>query len=147
MKQFKFTIQGNKYDVNVINVEDNIAEIEVNGSVYQVEVDKKIAATKTPKLVRSVAVPATESHKSQQKTNAPSSQKGAGHVKSPLPGVILDVFVREGDQVKVGTKMILLEAMKMENNINADKDGIIKAIKVNKGDSVLEGDILIEIGV
>ena len=147
MKQFKFTIQGNKYDVNVKNVEDNIAEIEVNGSVYQVEVDKKIAASKTPKLVRSVAVPTTESHKSQQKTNSPSSQKGVGHVKSPLPGVILDIFVKEGDQVTVGKKLMLLEAMKMENNINADKDGVIKSIKVGKGDSVLEGDILIEIGV
>ncbi len=146
MKNFKFTIQGNKYEVNVLNVEENIAEIEVNGSVFKVEVDKKITQTKTPKLIRPVAVPTTESDKSQQKTSAPSEKKGAGLVKSPLPGVILGVFVREGDTVKIGDKLILLEAMKMENNINADKSGVIKAIKVKQGESVLEGDVLIEIG-
>lgn len=146
MKSFRFTIQGNKYDVNILNVEENIAEIEVNGTLYKVEVDKKIASSKTPKLVRTVAVPSTETTPSQLKTSAPTAPKGTGHVKSPLPGVILDVYVKEGDQVKIGQKLILLEAMKMENNINADKEGTIKSVKVKKGDSVLEGDVLIEIG-
>ncbi|WP_337865926.1 biotin/lipoyl-containing protein [Ignavibacterium sp.] len=146
MKNFKFTIQGNQYDVNILNVEDNIAEVDVNGTVYKVEVDKKITSTKTPKLVRTVAVPSTETTPSQLKTSAPSAPKGTGFVKSPLPGVILDVYIKEGDQVKVGQKLILLEAMKMENNINADKEGIVKSVKVKKGDSVLEGDVLVEIG-
>lgn len=146
MKNFKFTIQGNKYDVSILNVEDNIADVEVNGAVYKVEVDKIISQSKTPKLVRSVAVPATESDKSQLKTSAPESPKGAGFVKSPLPGVILHVHVKEGDKIKIGTKLITLEAMKMENNINADKEGIIKSVKVKAGDSVLEGEVLIEIG-
>lgn len=146
MKSFKFTIQGNKYDVNILNVEENIAEIEVNGTLYKVEVDKKIASSKTPKLVRTVAVPSTETTPSQLKTSAPTAPKGTGYVKSPLPGVILDVYVKEGDQVKIGQKLILLEAMKMENNINADKEGTIKSVKVKKGDSVLEGEVLIEIG-
>jgi glutaconyl-CoA/methylmalonyl-CoA decarboxylase subunit gamma len=146
MKKFKFTIQGNKYDVNVVNVEDNIAEIEVNGATYTVEVDKVIAQSKTPKLVRSVAVPSTDTTPSQQKTSAPTGPKGAGFVKSPLPGVILNVHVKEGETVKMGTKLITLEAMKMENNINADKEGVIKSIKVKAGESVLEGDVLIEIG-
>ncbi len=146
MKNFRFTIQGNKYDVKILNIEDNLAEIEVNGAVYEVEVDKMIPQTKTPKLVRSVAVPTTESVPSQLKTSAPMAHKGTGFVKSPLPGVILNVYVREGDIVKVGTKLITLEAMKMENNINADKEGIIKSVKVKQGDSVLEGELLIEIG-
>lgn len=146
MKNFKFTIQGNKYDVKILDVDENIAEIEVNGTLYKVEVDKKISPTKTPRLVRSLAVPSTESVPSQLKTSAPATPKGAGFIKSPLPGVILDVHVREGDKVTAGTKLITLEAMKMENNINADKAGIIKSLKVKKGDSVLEGDILIEIG-
>jgi biotin carboxyl carrier protein len=146
MKNFKFTIQGNKYDVNVISVEDDIAEIEVNGTVYKVELEKKMSTTKTPRLVRSFAVPSTESSPSQLKTSAPSAPKGAGYVKSPLPGVILEIHVKEGDKVSVGQRLITLEAMKMENNINADKEGIVKSIKVNKGDSVLEGDTLIEIG-
>lgn len=146
MKKFKFTIQGNKYDVHILNVEDNIAEIEVNGAVYQVEVDKVISQSKTPKLVRSVVVPSTESGKSEQRTSAPTAPKGTGFIKSPLPGVILQVYVKEGDIVKVGTKLLMLEAMKMENNINADKEGVVKSIKVKTGDSVLEGDVLIEIG-
>jgi biotin carboxyl carrier protein len=146
MKKFKFTIQGNKYDVNIVNVEENIAEVEVNGAVYKVEVDKLITQSKTPKLVRSVAVPSTDTTPSQQKTSAPGAPKGVGYIKSPLPGVILNVHVKEGEVVKVGTKLITLEAMKMENNINTDKDGVIKSIKVKAGDSVLEGDVLIEIG-
>jgi biotin carboxyl carrier protein len=146
MKNFNFTIQGNKYDVKILDVDDNIAEIEVNGTLYKVEVDRKISTTKTPKLIRSVAVPSTESVPSQLKTSAPSLPKGAGHIKSPLPGVILDVHVKEGDKVMPGSKLITLEAMKMENNINADKPGVVKSLKVKKGDSVLEGDILIEIG-
>lgn len=146
MKNFKFTIQGNKYDVKVLDVEDNIAEVDVNGTIYKVEVDRKISTTKTPRLVRSVAVPSTESVPSQLKTSAPTTPKGAGFIKSPLPGVILDVHVKEGDKVTPGTRLITLEAMKMENNINADKAGVVKSLKVKKGDSVLEGDILIEIG-
>lgn len=146
MKNFKFTIQGNKYDVNVVNAEDNIVEIEVNGATYKVEVDKVITQSKTPKLIRSVAVPTTDSVPSQLKTSSPASPKGLGLVKSPLPGVIINVHVKEGETVKVGAKLITLEAMKMENNINADKEGVIKSIKVKQGDSVLEGDLLIEIG-
>jgi hypothetical protein len=75
MKNFKFTIHGNKYDVNIIDVEDNIAEIEVNGAIYTVEVDKIIAKSKTPKLVRSVAIPTTESSPTQQKTSSPTAPK------------------------------------------------------------------------
>lgn len=146
MKNFKFTIQGNKYDVKVLDVDENIAEVEVNGTLYKVEVDRKITVTKTPRLVRSVAVPSTESVPSQLKTSAPTAPKGAGFIKSPLPGVILDVHIKEGDKVTAGMKLITLEAMKMENNINADKAGLVKSLKVKKGDSVLEGDILLEIG-
>ena len=146
MKKFKFTIQGNPYDVDILSVEDNVAEVEVNGIVYKVELEKKIQQTKTPKLVRATAHPSTDSNIVIQKTSKPSAPKGVGHIKSPLPGVILNVHVREGDAVKIGDKLITLEAMKMENSINADKEGIIKSIKVRQGDSVLEGDTLIEIG-
>ncbi len=146
MKKFKFTINGNQYEVDVVNVEDNVAEIEVNGTVYQVELEKKVQTTKTPRLIRSVVSPSTDVVKSQQKTSSPSEAKGVGHIKSPLPGVILNVHVKEGDVVKVGDKLITLEAMKMENSVNADKQGKIVSIKVKQGDSVLEGDILVEIG-
>jgi len=97
-------------------------------------------------LVRSVSVPSTDSHPSQAKTSKPQEPKGAGHIKSPLPGVILDIYVKVGDRVKVGQKLLTLEAMKMENLIESDKEGIIASIAKQKGDSVMEGDILISIG-
>lgn len=146
MKKFKLTIHGNKYDVEILNVEGNTAEIEVNGTVYNVEVDKELKSTKTPVLVRAKAVPSSDSDKSIAKTSSPAAHKGAGAIKSPLPGVILNVKAREGDVVKIGDTLLVLEAMKMENNIEADKEGVIKSIRVKAGDSVLEGDLLVEIG-
>lgn len=147
MKKYKFTIQGNQYEVNIMSVEDNIAELEVNGTIFKVEVDKALQQTKTPRLVRSATVPSTDSHPAVVKTATPSDLKSSGgHVKSPLPGVILEVFVKEGDTVKKGQKLLCLEAMKMENNIDSDKDGKVLKINANKGDSVMEGDILVTIG-
>lgn len=145
MKKFKLTINGNVYDVDIQNIEDNIAEIDVNGTLYKVEVDRTLQVVKTPKLVRSMSVPSTDSTPSTAKTASPSAPKGTGSIKSPLPGVILDIHVKDGDIVKVGQKLITLEAMKMENNINADKEGRV-LLKVSKGDSVMEGDVLIVIG-
>ena len=146
MKKFKFTINGNEYAADVMSIEENTAEVAINGVSYTVEIDQKVQTVKTPKLVRTPAVPSTDSHPSVSKTSSPSAPKGTGSIKSPLPGVILDIYVREGDTVKIGQKLIMLEAMKMENNINADKEGRVASIKVSKGDSVMEGDILIVIG-
>ncbi len=146
MKNFKFTINGNEYEAEILGVEENTAEVSINGVNYTVEIDRKIHTTKTPKLVRTMAVPSTDSHPSVSKTASPAAPKGTGNIKSPLPGVILDIYVREGDMVKIGQKLIMLEAMKMENNINADKEGKVISIKVGKGDNVMEGDILIVIG-
>lgn len=146
MKNFKFTINGNEYEAEILGIEENTAEVSVNGVSYTVEIDRKMQTVKTPKLVRTMAVPSTDSHPSVSKTASPSGPKGTGSIKSPLPGVILEIFVREGDTVKIGQKLLMLEAMKMENNINADKEGRVASIKVGKGDSVMEGDILIIIG-
>ncbi|NTW31263.1 MAG: biotin/lipoyl-binding protein [Bacteroidetes bacterium] len=145
MKKFKFTIKGNQYDVDILNIEDNIAEVQVNGNIYTVEVDKNIQQTKTPILVRTPAVPSTDVEKSTQKTSSPSFTKSGGTIKSPLPGAILNVHVKVGDKITMGQRLITLEAMKMENNIDSDKEGKIASIKVKKGDNVMEGDILIVI--
>ncbi len=145
MRKFKFKINGNQYDANIVSMEDNLAEVDINGTIYQVEVNEAMQMTKTPKLVRSVAVPSTDSHPSVAKTSSPSGPKGGGTVKSPLPGVVLDVFVKEGDTVSIGQKLLVLEAMKMENNIEADKGGKVVSVKKAKGDSVMEGDVLIVI--
>jgi biotin carboxyl carrier protein len=137
MKSFKYTINGNVYKVLVNRVEDTVAEVEVNGTPYKVEMHKptkkQVVTIKRP--VQSVVPPITR----------PAQASTPGALRSPLPGVILEVTCKAGDAVKKGQKLIVLEAMKMENSINADRDGIVKEIKVNKGDSVLEGADLIVI--
>ena len=126
MKEYKYKINGNSYKVTIGDIEDNIAHVEVNGTHYKVRPMPNSPAAPTTPVV---------------KPAAPSTGKSG--VKSPLPGVILDIKVNVGDTVKRGQTIIILEAMKMENNINADKDGKVTAINVNKGDSVLEGNDLV----
>ena len=141
MKEYKYKINGNSYKVTIGDIEDNIAHVEVNVTHYKVEMEKQPKTTPKPAVVRplpnSPAAPTTQ----VVKPAAPSTGKSG--VKSPLPGVILDIKVNVGDTVKKGQTIIILEAMKMENNINADKDGKVTAINVNKGDSVLEGNDLV----
>ncbi|MCK6603407.1 MAG: biotin/lipoyl-binding protein [Ignavibacteriaceae bacterium] len=146
MKKYNFKINGNDYEVEILSLEGNIAEIEVNGTKYEIEVDKKMSKPITPKLVRTASVPSTDVHKSQTKTTSGNISKGPGSVKSPLPGTILSIAVREGDTVKSGDLLLVLEAMKMENKINSDKNGIVKSVKIRPGDTVAEGDVMIEIG-
>ena len=143
MKEYKYKINGNLYNVVIGDIEDNIAHVEVNGTHYTVEMEKKPKAAPAPKpVVRPAAKPAAA-----PAAVAPVAKPAAGGaksgVKSPLPGVILDIKVNVGDEVKKGQTIIILEAMKMENSINADKDGKIAAINVSKGESVLEGTDLI----
>jgi biotin carboxyl carrier protein len=143
MKEYKYKINGNLYNVVIGDIEDNIAHVEVNGTHYTVEMEKKPKAAPAPKPVaRPVAKPAAAPAPA---ASAPASKPAAGKsgVKSPLPGVILDIKVKEGDEVKKGQTIIILEAMKMENSINADRDGKIASIKVSKGESVLEGTDLV----
>ena len=144
MKKFSFTIRGNKYDVELHNIEENIAEVEVNGSMYEVEIHKEIKTPKTPKLVRPQVVPTSTSDNTAYAK--PKPVKVSGGIVAPLPGTILEIKVKVGDKVNPGDILLIMEAMKMENNIKADKEGEIKAINVNTGDSVLEGDLLIEMG-
>mgnify|MGYP001806409794 CR=1 FL=1 len=148
MKKFSFTINSHPYDVEIKSIEDNLAEVEVNGVVYAVQFDRQLETTKTPKLVIPVAVPSTSIAPSEVKTTAPAKPKSVGTggtICSPLPGVIRGVFVNVGDKIKFGDKLLNLEAMQMENIINSDKEGTITAINVTVGATVLEGHVLIEL--
>jgi len=137
MKKFNFTISGNKYNVNILDQNDSIIEIEVNGTKYNVEVEQQIKKQKTPTLVRSsVPAPTTKEKK------IPKKLSGGYEVKSPLPGSIFKILMNEGDVIKVGDKLLIMEAMKMENNILAEKDGILQKIVVKVGDTVLQNDVL-----
>lgn len=145
MKKFNFKINGNSYEVKIDSLEDDLATVQVNGIAYSVELEKKSSVVKTPKLVRSVAVPTTDSTQSTAKTSSPAAPKGGGTIKSPLPGVILKLHVKVGDTVNLSQELITLEAMKMENSIQADKAGVVEAIHFNTNDAVMEGDVLITI--
>lgn len=136
MKEYKYKIAGKDYKVVINKVEDFVAEVEVNGEAYQVEMEK--VEKTAPVVVRPVVAAAAPV------ASAPKPAAGAsGAIKSPLPGIIVDVDVKVGDTVAVGQKVAVLEAMKMENVINADHGGKVVAVCVNKGDSVLEGTDLI----
>ncbi|MBR1927517.1 MAG: biotin/lipoyl-binding protein [Bacteroidales bacterium] len=145
MKTYKFKINGNEYNVDINSVEGNIADVTVNGASYKVEMDtpvaSPVAAAPAPSAAPApAAAPAAPAP-------AKSAASGAGKaVTSPLPGVIIEVSVKEGQAVKAGQKVAVIEAMKMENEIQADVDGTVTAILVNKGDSVLDGAEIVKIG-
>lgn len=161
MKEYKYKINGNEYSVAIIDLEGNTAAVEVNGVSYKVDIltegftaaparpaakpaapaapapaPAPAAAPAAPQPIAPAAAPAAEA--------APAGKGTA--VQSPLPGVILDIKVAVGDPVKAGQTVAILEAMKMENSINAECDGVITAIKVAKGDNILEGSDIVIIG-
>ncbi|GAB6393948.1 MAG: acetyl-CoA carboxylase biotin carboxyl carrier protein subunit [Bacteroidales bacterium] len=143
MKSFKYTINGNVYKVHINSVVDNLAEVEVNGTPYSVRMEKP-AKKHVITIKRPAQAPTTSTGESVVARPAVSSSPGA--LRTPLPGIILEVKCKAGDTVKRGQTLFILEAMKMENSIHADRDGKIIEVKVNKGDSVLENAELAVIG-
>ena len=143
MKEYKYKINGNLYRVCIGEIEENIAHVEVNGTHYKVEMEKTPAPKKTvikPVVRQASTTPAAPT---TQVVRPATPVGGKSGVKSPLPGVILDIKVNVGDEVKKGQTVVILEAMKMENNIPADRDGKVTAINVKVSDSILEGTDLI----
>jgi len=138
MKNFKFTIRGHDYDVEVQSLEGQVARVEVNGTKYKVEIQSEKKASKTPKLVRKEVPRAKDSH---------MIKKGAAlhQVKAPLPGIIMQIKVKAGEEIKRGDTLLVYEAMKMENNLVSEREGTVKSISVSAGDSILQGDVLLEI--
>ena len=144
MKEYKFKINGNQYEVAINAIEGNIADVTVNGTPYKVEMENAPA-------VAPAAAPAPAPAPAAAAVPAPAAAPAAApagpgtDINSPLPGVIIEVSVKEGQAVKAGQKVAVLEAMKMENDIQAEKDGTVTAIHVHKGDSVLEGAKIVTI--
>ena len=146
MKTYKFKINGKDYDVTIGEAEGKMLQVNVNGADYQVELENAPASVPAaPAAAPAAAAPAAATP-APAAPAAPKAPTGAGEkVNSPLPGVIVEVSVKEGQAVKSGQKVAVLEAMKMENEISAPKDGTITAIHVNKGDSILEGAPIVTI--
>lgn len=135
MKVYK--INGNSYEVAIKSVTGNHAEVTVNGVTYKVETGNVPAAKAVTKAVEhSDCVP--------QRAVTPAGDK-ARTVGAPLPGVIVEVKVKPGEVVKAGQVVAVLEAMKMENEIQAEYEGVVTAVNVSQGDSVLEGAPIITI--
>ena len=124
MKEFKYTIDGKEYKVQIDAVEGNIASVNVNGEAYKVEMEQASDDAE--------ATPA-------------ANVNTANAVKAPLPGTITSIEVAVGQEVKAGDTVVVLEAMKMQNNIEAEKDGKVTAICVKPGQAVLEEDALVVI--
>lgn len=139
MKKFKFTINGNDYSVDVHGIEGNQAKLEVNGTPYNVELHRELKASKTPTLVR----PAI---KQEVKPQIHKKEGGSSHpILAPLPGSITKLEVGKGDIVEKGQLLLIMEAMKMENRVLADRAGVVENIRVQQGEAVLQGDIILEI--
>jgi biotin carboxyl carrier protein len=161
MKTYQYKVQGVDYEVEIVEVEGKIARVNVNGIPFEIEMQKPINAAKHPVLAATkrttsvAAAPVTpvapaaavQSVAVQSQPTQPAAAAGAGTpVKAPLPGTINAINVKVGDTVAVGDVVIVLEAMKMQNNIEAENAGTVTSILVNQGDSVMEGAVMLTIG-
>jgi biotin carboxyl carrier protein len=146
MKKFKFTIDGASYSVNVKSIEGNKADIEVNGKSYNVQLEQEVNTLKTPIIVRKEVQSNPGDNKVTVKSAPvkPSSKKGSITIKAPLPGSIIHIVAKVGDSIKVGDLVLVMESMKMENNILSEKTGVVTKICVGDGQAVMTDDVLIE---
>lgn len=140
MKEFKYIIDGKEYKVEIGNVIDNVAQVIVNGEDFNVEMEAAPEPAKKIVLNKPVASDAAE------EDSTPAANVNTDNaIKAPLPGVITEISVAVGDEVKAGDTVVVLEAMKMANNIEAEKDGKVTAICVKQGESVMEDTPLVVI--
>lgn len=151
MKQYSYNIDGARYDVAIENLHDGMAEVNVNGVHFDVEIlSGALSESELPESqVAASATPAPKAAAPQSAPEPAPKAQGAGEgtpVKAPLPGVVTAIKVQVGQKVKKGDTVAVLEAMKMENNIAAENDGTITGIAVSTGESVLEGTVLVTIG-
>lgn len=153
MKQYKYTINGAQFDVTIDSIVGSKAKVEVNGIPFEVEmqgsslVEEALPTVSTEAAAAPAAPAAAPTAEPAAPAAAAKSGPGAGApIKAPLPGVVTKILVKEGQSVKKGETVLVLEAMKMENNITAEADGTVTGICVSAGDSVMEGTTLITIG-
>jgi len=139
MKNYRFKINGKAYEVDVPDIEGNLASLVVNGISYNVEVDNEVLKPKpAPVAIKQRSVSADK----------PAVERVAGKtsvVKAPLPGVIIQVLVKLGDDVNAGQTLCTLETMKMENAIKSETGGKITAVRVTPGQTVNQDEVMVEI--
>lgn len=149
MAKYQYTIQGVDYDVEINEVEGSLAKVNVNGIDFDVELKQPISVGKQIKKVKvekPVAAPVTAAAPGAAPAPAPVEAGSGAKVLAPLPGTVTEVCVKVGDAVAMGDTVVILEAMKMQNNIEAENAGTVTSVLVSKGDTVMEGAPLITIG-
>lgn len=160
MKTYQYKVQGVDYEVEIAEVEGKIARVNVNGIPFEIEMQKPINAAKHPALAATKrtapaasapaaapVAPAAPAAPAAAPVKPAAAPAGAGNaIKAPLPGTINAINVKVGDTVAVGDIVIVLEAMKMQNNIESEYAGTVTSITVNQGDSVMEGAVMMTIG-
>lgn len=150
MRKYELKIAGNEYEAEVKSLTADEAVVAINGEEFRVEL-KSFGLSGQPQVVQPQAAPTPVPRPAAASVSsapaAPLTQAAGGGetVNSPLPGLILEVNVSENQLVKAGQTLMVMEAMKMENQVQAPHDGKVTRIRVKKGDSVAEGDPLIEI--
>ena len=146
MAKYQYTVEGTDYEVEILEVEDNIAKVTVNGAAFEVELKQALKPTSRPIKQVTAPAPTPAAAPAAAPAATPAAAPGAGaKIEAPLPGTITDIKVKVGDKVKAGDTILVLEAMKMQNNIEAENDGEITSVMVKIGDSVMEGSLLVTI--
>lgn len=157
MAKYQYTVKGVDYEVEIQDIEGNIANVTVNGIPFEVEMKQPVKAGKQKvKLNEERRAEGSEEQRVKSEESNSSSASAASTssaptaaagkpVVAPLPGTINEIKVKVGDKVNAGDTVVILEAMKMQNNIEAETSGTITSINVNKGDAVMEGDTLVTI--
>ena len=138
MAQFKYTIDGKEYNVEIGEVNENIANVTVNGEAFTVEMEQKAEPEKKKPVLGQ-----PKAEESEGPTTAAANINANNALKAPLPGVVTEIKVAVGDEVSAGDTLVVLEAMKMANNLEAEKSGKVTAICVKVGESVMEDTPLV----
>jgi glutaconyl-CoA/methylmalonyl-CoA decarboxylase subunit gamma len=147
MKKFDFNINGDDYNVHIKSVEGDVAELEVNGTPYTVKIKQEMKTTKTPILIRKEGQSKSADKRVVENMTPVSSgaKPSSKAIKSPLPGSVIKVLVSEGQAFKAGDVLMVMESMKMENNILAEKNGTVLKVCAPAGTAVLQDEVLFEV--
>lgn len=141
MKEYKYIIDGKEYNVEIGDITENVADVKVNGEAYKVQLENE----PEPERKKVILGQSTAQEEGEETPATASNVNTTDAIKAPLPGTITGINVKVGDTVKAGDTVVVLEAMKMANNIEAEKDGKVTAVCVKLGQAVMEEDPLVVI--
>ena len=140
MKKYNFEIDGKKFEVEVNLLNSNDAQVKVNDKNFDIKISNNLPEPKKSEPKKS------EPKKLEPKIPDQSVQGNPGDLLALMPGKILKVLVSEGQKIKMGEPVIIMESMKMEQTIVSSADGVINSINVKEGETIEVGSVMIVIG-